>query len=360
MTACRWLAAFYLVLHQVQSLSNSGRKISRGKRRLLSLKSIITPVTAWQQELVDGARPLEPTPLSEAASELCRRGVVRINGVVDPKLCTSMKNKVKLVLSGEAWSKEPDKHYIPGTRIRFREAIDVGFADKRHDLLLPLLDPKVKRLLREAIASLEPTLNAASKQLLPQLWKTVSRCREGPLEMVELAALLSRPGSTHQNAHGDYRRFGPGDDAGPEQLAARQGKLPPRLVVFVALQDVPTAEHGATVFLPGTNTGHAHSILYEGPDLDGGPEALAARRGIISQTQGGTALVATLRCGDVLIYDASILHWGGANKVPGNDRAVLYFGCALSGAAGALEQDSGNGLADHTAVVPVELSGFCL
>ena len=121
-----------------------------------------------------------------------------------------------------------------------------------------------------------------------------------PLELVELASLLAMPGARHQQIHHDYRRFrdrappcrsdhhddhgdrdkegrvgkgGSGDvDGGggssvvggvgvleaAEDTLARLGKMPPRLVTFVYLQDVPTHRHGPTVFLRGTHTAAAH------------------------------------------------------------------------------------------------------
>ena len=40
----------------------------------------------------------------------------------------------------------------------------------------------------------------------------------------------------------------------------------------------------------------------------------------------------------MLIYDASVLHWGGANSVPRNDQAILYFGISQRHAAAQLSQ----------------------
>ena len=38
-----------------------------------------------------------------------------------------------------------------------------------------------------------------------------------------------------------------------------------------------------------------------------------------------TPRLATLRAGDAAIYDASVLHFGGANEVAGNTRVIFYF-----------------------------------
>ena len=41
----------------------------------------------------------------------------------------------------------------------------------------------------------------------------------------------------------------------------------------------------------------------------------------------------------MLMYDASVLHWGGANSTPNNDRAIFYFGVSRLGAAAQLAQN---------------------
>ena len=41
--------------------------------------------------------------------------------------------------------------------------------------------------------------------------------------------------------------------------------------------------------------------------------------------------------GDMLIYDASVLHWGAANSIPKNDRAIFYFGVSKLGSAARLD-----------------------
>ena len=44
--------------------------------------------------------------------------------------------------------------------------------------------------------------------------------------------------------------------------------MPPRLVAFLYLQDTPSAEWGATHFLPGTSTAQAHSRFFEAGEAD--------------------------------------------------------------------------------------------
>jgi hypothetical protein len=354
----------------------------------------------WQDNLLRSALPLPPTPLSQALSTLQRDGVVRIDGrsaSVDPLLCANLRRKIlaELAIGDFKWesngntttssSKVFDKKYVPGTRLRFGEPIDISFGgNSRHDLLLPLTNPdwpELQPVLKSAVRQLQPLLVDAVERMLPRLYgSTAAPTRDedhdnnnNHLEIVELGSLINRPGSVHQNFHGDYRRFhqppspasGGEDDAttcntntviDAEPLAntqARRGKLPPRLVMFVALQDIPTKEHGATGFVTGTNTAQAHAYVYEGQgigvnddsDLQAVAAATTARQSILSvslTTARGVVAASQFQCGDILVYDASVLHWGGANSVLNNDRAILYFGVARPGAAAMLSSDEEN------------------
>ena len=88
----------------------------------------------------------------------------------------------------------------------------------------------------------------------------------------------------------------------------------------------------------------------------------------------GPAHIATVRAGDAVTYDASrpaanavlftyasVLHYGTANAVEGNDRMVLYFSVARAGAAAAsfamASEESPPGL---DAVEPVPLSSYSM
>lgn len=324
----------------------------------------------WQDMLHQSALPLQPTPLSQALSTLQRDGVVRIDGCsVDPSLCASLRKRILKELDNHEvrWnsdtpSSQADKLYVPGTRLRFTEPIDIAFGgNSRHDLLLPLSNPDWSELqpdLRSAVQELQSFLVEAANQILPRLNNGCNEnelqehCRD--LEIVELASLIARTGCSHQNFHGDYRRFhGPASEANIEPFVntqARIGKLPPRLVTFVALQDIPTKQHGATGFVTGTNDAQAHEWVYEGQGIslndESNQEAVAAvtraRQSILdlSLTKAqGVVTASEFHCGDMLVYDASVLHWGGPNSVANNDRAMLYFGVAHPGAAEILSND---------------------
>ena len=342
----------------------------------------------WQDALLQKyARPLVPTPFSEALETLQRDGVVRIDGrSVDPEHCRTLRSKI-LDEMGKDYTSScgesmMDKKYVPGTRLRFDAPMDLAFAgDVRHDLLLPLHNnlPELQPVLRSAVSQLESLLESAAESLLPRLHGSSSimkKQKQQPrgLEVVEVASLVVRPGSGHQAFHGDYRRFPQSESTGEEEplvnTRARMGKLPPRLVSFVALQDVPTNEHGATCFVTGTNNAKAHEIVYAGQGIAASDECndeqmTAARRNResileMSNKAHGIRTTAGMRRGDMLIYDASVLHWGGANSVPNNDRAMLYFGVASPGAAAMLCEKPSPSMESFEIVPPVLLEDVSL
>ena len=163
-------------------------------------------------------------------------------------------------------------------------------------------------------------------------------------EVVEVASLLVRQGSGHQNVHGDYRRFHDenSDIQGEESLTitnARDGKMPPRIVTFVALQDIPSNEHGSTGFITGTHNSHAHGLVYgESATISNDNDLATNHQAVLESSTSGVRTSRGFRRGEMLIYDASVLHWGGANSVPNNDRAMLYFGVSRLEAAAQLGQ----------------------
>jgi hypothetical protein len=346
---------------------------------------------AAEISLVRGGTPLLAVPVGQAKEALETAGVVRIDGVLDPDTCSLLRQHI-LEMTGDIPIGDPaDKQFVPGTRLRFKEAVDLpmdgwkGKAWTRNDVLLPLDDSLVANALRVTSVALRELLSGAV-------------CLPGDaasgLELVECAALIARSGAVHQMVHADFVRGGqhPAWEAAPgstvaapatgrdsggedmlglsediwaqlEQAAAPKaadevsghdstastnpyGQMPPRLVTFVYLQDVPTAQHGATVFLPGTANDAAHERHLGG-------EASA-------RPTSAPAVLATLRAGDVVVFDASTLHFGGANTVADNERVVFYFGFARNGVAA--EFDGGVQIKSATQAdvrTPVSLSDCC-
>ena len=262
--------------------------------------------------LVGRARPLDGVRPADAGDALARDGVARVDGVLPPETAAALRARILELLRGDGRAdgrgdgraEADDRRFVPGTRLRFASAMKIDFAGTvRQDLLLPLEDEVIGAALRAALARLRPALEGGA-----------AACIGGggarALELTECAALVTEPGATHQYIHADIRRD-----------ATRAQTVAPRLVCFVAAQDVPSARHGATCFLPGTATRAAHAAFY-GPD-----DRPAAAR----PDPGASPRLATLRAGDAAIYDASVLHFGGANEVEGNTRVIFYFAVSPAG-----------------------------
>jgi hypothetical protein len=351
----------------------------------------------WEAELLENAQPLSPAPPSLSASleVLKRDGVVRLNSEafrVDENLCATLRDRIlaEIEKPNSFDSKPGDNYvdkYVPGTRLRPGErAMDLAFGgDARHDLLLPLNDEnfsEVRPVLESAARQLEPLLLAAAEELLPRLHGSYKSSKENAdenqirvdsssselqrhdlsAEVVEVASLIVRQGSGHQNVHGDYRRFTGGNDCPKEEplshTEARDGKMPPRIVTFVALQDIPSDEHGATGFITGTHNSRSHGLIYgESATIDNENGLAQARQDVLQSSTRGVRTSRGFRRGEMLIYDASVLHWGGANLVPKNDRAILYFGVSRLNSAAQLGQSQPK-LPGFEIVPPILLQDF--
>ncbi len=343
----------------------------------------------WEAELWKVSEPLSTAPptFSGSLEVLKRDGVVRLNPEVfrvDEKLCAALRDRIlEEIENPRSEDKKADENYVDqyvrGTRLRPGEgAIDLAFGgDVRHDVLLPLNDinfPEVRPVLESAASQLEPLLLVAAEQLLPRLHGSLScasmsdsvkNSQENKIavdpssvelqqeilekdlagEVTEVASLLVRQGSGHQTLHGDYRRYtlGNEDSQQEEPMAhteARDGRMPPRIVTFVALQDIPSNEHGATGFVTGSHTSYAHALKYgESASLDNDSDLAKARQDILKASTSGVRTSRGFRRGEMLMYDASVLHWGGANSTPNNDRAIFYFGVSRLGAATQLAEN---------------------
>lgn len=348
-----------------------------------STESFATTTLSWQDELLQtAAQPLLSTRLSEASSVLERDGVVRIGDIsINPDRCDALRQRILEEVDcckHHIDNSISDKNYVPGTRLRFQSAMDLAFGgDVRHDLLLPIckdsyFSETLLPVLQSATSQLEILLNDGAERLLPRLYKEgqeripskdknnkkypISFGATSPLEIVEVASLLLRCGSGHQQIHGDYRRFWSEDKHGDSLLNSlnmvepenhtqkRIGKLPPRLVTFVALQDIPSNDHGVTGFITGTHNGQAHGLIYDNDacndihDLSGNAEA--SQQQLLQLSTSGVRTTCGFQQGDILVYDASVLHWGSANRIPNNHRCMLYFGVSRPGAAEQLSGQS--------------------
>ena len=147
----------------------------------------------------------------------------------------------------------------------------------RWDLKLAY-DAPVRAALRECVASMGEALTAVCG---------------ADAKLVELAALVSDPGSTRQPVHPDtaYRRD------------------PSVFTCFVALQDVER-DMGPTLFIPGTNNAQAHVEFREGNEREGPVFRRPYELGVISR-------------GDATLFDSRTLHCGTEND--SSRRRVLFY-----------------------------------
>jgi hypothetical protein len=117
-------------------------------------------------------------------------------------------------------------------------------------------------------------------------------------EFYELAGIITNPGSNRQMVHPDL----------PFQ------KNSPLYVIFLALQDV-TDDMGPTSFLLKSHTEKTINIFDSG-DMEAKDE----------QLRKADCQLSTLKNGDAVVFDARILHCGGANDVDkGGTRVMLNF-----------------------------------
>ena len=120
-----------------------------------------------EDRFMEGAVALMPVSLDDAAAAVRRLGVARVDGMVDPSLAAALKQRTidEMLRRSDRWV-EPDSRMVPGTRLRFREAIEIEFDNGgRSDILMPLEDELVDSALRQALQKLAPVLAAAAKCL---------------------------------------------------------------------------------------------------------------------------------------------------------------------------------------------------
>ncbi len=220
------------------------------------------------------ATPLKPS--SDLGQDLLNNGVARVNNVVDKDVCRELRAEVEKWLAVEDASPD-DARFVPGTRLSLSTPMRLSFAGSRADLLLPIEEPVVSNVAA-----------TATKACLAGVEKARTLLEgTGPLEIVELGALTASIGATHQALHRDT-----------------WGGIPNRIVLFVALDEVEDGDAGATVFADRSDT-----IKRSAP----------------------------FSIGDVIAYDASLLHFGAKKTSGVKDRALLY--CALAPAPDADAQE---------------------
>lgn len=197
------------------------------------------------------------------------RGVVRVNDVLSEEASAEMLRYVDETLRAND---------AGGKNLSMETFGNVYCKKNRWDLKLAY-DAPVRKALGECVKSMREVLRTT--------------CGEDA-ELVELAALVSDPGSTRQPVHPDtaYRRD------------------PSVFTCFVALQDVER-DMGPTLFIPGTNNAQAHVEFREGQERGGPVLQRPYELGVISR-------------GDATLFDSRTLHCGTENE-SARRRVLFYF-----------------------------------
>ena len=213
---------------------------------------------------------LQATDPLEAANELKRNGVVRLNGILSEALCNECAAAVNEdLLSARQQGRD---HYTEAKTNGFGNVYskfgNVDSKDNRWDMYL-----RNKGAYAKSIKHMLGEESSVLRQLFASLF--------GPKDasLYEFAALISDCGADSQRIH-------------PDSTFQSNCAL---YTVFTALQDIPE-ERGPTVFIQGSHTDEAHRSLRRD------------RKAYLSSVQYHRAL---LRKGDVAIMDSRLLHCGG-------------------------------------------------
>ena len=179
------------------------------------------------------------------------RGVARVNGVMRAETAAAMEAYVDETLEALRAANASGE----GRNLSTESFGNVYCKKNRWDMKLAY-DAPVRAALRECVTSMGDALTAICG---------------ADARLVELAALVSDPGSTRQPVHPDtaYRRD------------------PSVFTCFVALQDVER-DMGPTLFIPGTNNARAHVEFREGDEREG--------RCFVDRTSSASSLAAMRLC----------------------------------------------------------------
>jgi ectoine hydroxylase-related dioxygenase (phytanoyl-CoA dioxygenase family) len=211
------------------------------------------------------------------ASERVReRGVARVDGVMSERASEEMRRYVDETLTASEATK--------GGALSTEVFGNVYCKKNRWDLKLAY-DAPVREGLRECVRSMKDVL--------------LDACG-GDAKLVELAALVSDPGSTRQPVH-------------PDTAYRRDSSV---FTCFVALQDVER-DMGPTLFIPGTNNAQAHVEFREAGERGGPALKRPYELGLIKR-------------GDATIFDSRTLHCGTENS-SSRRRVLFYFSFERAG-----------------------------
>ena len=109
-----------------------------------------------EAKLTRGGRALARS--EDPTEDLVTRGVARINGVLPRELCERLKLHCGELRRRTAdaetqkwavWMGASDDRFVPGTRLRYCDALEQRLTSNRYDFLLPLEDRVVAEAFRE-------------------------------------------------------------------------------------------------------------------------------------------------------------------------------------------------------------------
>jgi ectoine hydroxylase-related dioxygenase (phytanoyl-CoA dioxygenase family) len=267
-----------------KSLSSKGK----GKSTTIDTKSILKDNSSQQPSSTPTIKPPFLADKEGYNAILEENGVVRINNVLD-------KDTAQVLYSYICEAKvEAEKSISEGKldiRSRFSDAL---LKKNRYDFLLPLEESTlVMRGLYETLVR-------------NKILSTIISSRFGnDAELYELGALISDPGSDRQVIHPDI-------PFQSQQLVRDNNQNHnnmPLLTCFISLQEIDQSM-GGTIFLPKTNTEEHHRLLKDHSARDG-------------MLQTSPNKLSTLGVGDCSIFDARLLHAGGANS--SSKRRILFY-----------------------------------
>jgi hypothetical protein len=211
-------------------------------------------------------------------------GFVRIDKALSLEACVSLREHVmQEIETTAALYKESCENDSIDFDVEDHYGIEPG-RSCRTDLLLALTSPSVSGALEDLFHAKTGKLRSLYESLVTA---------DGIL--YELAAVVTSKGSDRQCIHPDV----------PFQSTASL------FVVFLALQDVTTTM-GPTTFLRASHTETANTAFeHKGDEFD-------------SLLRAAQPLESCLETGDLVVFDARVLHCGNAN-LSDTDRALFNF-----------------------------------
>lgn len=266
-----------------KSLSSKGK----GKPTTIDTKAIKDKNT--QQSSTATRKPPFLVDKEGYNAILEENGVVRINNVLSKETAQILHSYICEAKVDAERSISEGKLDI---RSRFTDAL---LKKNRYDFLLPIEESTA------VIRGLYETL------VVNKVLSTIISSRFGnDAELYELGALISDPGSDRQVIHPDI----PFQSQQPvRENNENNHNSMPLLTCFISLQEIDQSM-GGTIFLPKTNTEEHHRLLKDHSARDG-------------MLQTSPNKLSTLGVGDCSLYDARLLHAGGANS--SNKRRILFY-----------------------------------